>query len=203
MLTITLTLPRSLLTSSTTPVEAAERAVHRLARGRRRGTTRSARASTWSASIWPEDAPHLVLLEGDGASGPEPMKPRHAGHVLHQVARLVVQVHLDHHVGREGLALGDLALAVLHLDEVLRRDQDLAELLLERRRSGSPSRGSSSPCSRGPNRCGPRTTSCSCAFPILGTAARPAHRRAGAPAPVERPSGTSTAHDCRMSPRPP
>src|SRR5882762_5755178 len=80
----------------------------------------------------PEDAPDLVLLQRDRAlTGAD--EARHAGDVLHQVARLVVQLHLDHHVGREGLPLRDLPLPVLHLGVVLGRDEDLAEMVLERR----------------------------------------------------------------------
>src|SRR5262245_18308443 len=77
-----------------------------------------------------EDAPNLVLLERDRVLS-RADEACDARNVLHHVSRLVVQVHLDHHVGREGLALRDLPLAVLHFGEILGRNQDLAEMIVE------------------------------------------------------------------------
>src|SRR5687767_8145944 len=55
-----------------------------------------------------------------------------AGHlvgVLHQVPGVVVHLHLDQHVAGEELALRHVLLAALHLDDLLHRHQDLAELV--------------------------------------------------------------------------
>src|SRR5262245_14084740 len=77
-----------------------------------------------------QQAPDLVLLERDLAAA-RAHEPRDAGHVLHQVARLVVEQHLDDHVGGERLPLRGLPLAVLHLHDFLGHDEDLPELLRE------------------------------------------------------------------------
>src|SRR5580765_1550528 len=55
-----------------------------------------------------------------------------AGHlvgVLHQVPGVVVHLHLDEHVAGEELALRHVLLAALHLDDLLHRHEDLAELV--------------------------------------------------------------------------
>src|SRR6266536_2913596 len=94
------------------PVEGAERAVHDphvIADAERHGRRRLAPGRLHLA----EDPAHLVLLEGDrAAAGAD--ETRHAGHVLHEVSRFVVEVHLDHDVRGERLALRGLPLAVLH-----------------------------------------------------------------------------------------
>src|SRR5437868_4567614 len=51
--------------------------------------------------------------------------------VLHQVPGAVVQLHLHEDVPREELALRGALLALDHLDDVLHRDEDVAEVLLE------------------------------------------------------------------------
>src|SRR5262245_6724761 len=79
----------------------------------------------------PQNAPHLVFFEGDRALS-RTNEARDTRHVLHEMTRLVVQLHLDHHVRRKRLALRDLALAVLHLGEILGCNEDLAEMILER-----------------------------------------------------------------------
>src|SRR6185437_1535920 len=55
----------------------------------------------------------------------------HLRRALHEVPGVVGHLHLDQHVAREELALGNRLLAALHLDHFLDRDQDLAELLLQ------------------------------------------------------------------------
>ena len=74
----------------------------------------------------------LNLLVGDrsGLVRSTADKAGHLGRGLHQVPGLVVHFHLDEHVAREELALGDGLLTATHLDHLFDRNQDLAEAVL-------------------------------------------------------------------------
>ena len=87
--------------------------------------------------------------------GAAPDEPGHLGRVLHQVPGPVVHLHLNEDVAGEELPLRGLLLALHHLDDLLHRDEDLPERILRGPPAGSSPRGSSSPCSRSPSRCGP------------------------------------------------
>src|ERR1700686_1316712 len=72
------------------------------------------------------------LRFGDGRRvGGVPDEAGDLGRVLHQVPGAVVQLHLDQDVTREELALGRALLTLHHLDDVLHRDEDVAEELFE------------------------------------------------------------------------
>src|SRR6267142_5219156 len=75
----------------------------------------------------------LHFLVADGRRLPAVRAADEAGHlgrVLYQVPGIVGHVHFHQHVAREELPLGDVLLPAFHLDDLLRRHQDLAELLL-------------------------------------------------------------------------
>src|SRR6188768_3920192 len=74
----------------------------------------------------------IDLLTGERRRlGAGPDEAGHLRRVLHDVPRLVGHVHLDEQVaGEEALRADDLA-AAAHLDHVLGRNQDLAELVAE------------------------------------------------------------------------
>src|SRR5262249_29423071 len=68
---------------------------------------------------------------GRGAVDRAPREVADAGRLAEQVQDAVVELHLGHDVaGVELLLLGD-PLALLDLDHLLRRDEDLAEVLLQ------------------------------------------------------------------------
>jgi hypothetical protein len=73
----------------------------------------------------------LDLLFGDrgGLGGGAADEARDLVGVLHQVPGVVVHLHLDQHVAGKELALRHVLLAALHLDDLLHRHEDLAELV--------------------------------------------------------------------------
>ena len=73
-----------------------------------------------------QDAAHLALLQRNRL-GPRGDESRHAGRIAHDVPRLVVHDHLDQHVAGEDFALNGIALAVLDLDLVFHRHDDLED----------------------------------------------------------------------------
>src|SRR5690606_10446897 len=58
-------------------------------------------------------------------------EPEDLRHLFHEMPGLVVHFHLYEHVAREELALALAALAFPHLDDLLGRHENLAELVLE------------------------------------------------------------------------
>ena len=77
-----------------------------------------------------EDLVDLLMCER-GRLRPGPDKPGHLRGVPHHVPRLVRHLHLDQDVpGKEPLR-ADHALAAAHLDDVLGRDENLADLGLQ------------------------------------------------------------------------
>src|SRR5882672_10936328 len=78
-----------------------------------------------------QDVLHFLVADGRGLPAVRSADETcDLGRVLHQVPGVVGHVHLDEHVAREELPLGDILLAALHLDHFLGGHQDLAELLL-------------------------------------------------------------------------
>src|SRR5215471_604934 len=78
-----------------------------------------------------QDVLHFLVADRRRLPAVRPAdKTRDLGRVLHQVPGVVGHVHFDEHVAGEELPLGDVLLAALHLDDLLGRHQDLAELLL-------------------------------------------------------------------------
>src|SRR5437764_9549670 len=75
--------------------------------------------------------PRDLVLRDSGRLGCVADEAGDLRRVLHQVPRPVVQLHLHQDVAGEELALRGALLALHHLDDVLHRDEDVAEVLLE------------------------------------------------------------------------
>ena len=89
---------------------------------------------------------------------PLPTNPVTPGRVAHDVPGVVVEVHAHEQVAGEDLLLHDDLAAVLELDDVFHRDDDLEDALLDVPSSARGSRGSASPCSRSRRTCARRTS---------------------------------------------
>src|SRR5438093_7614028 len=76
-----------------------------------------------------DDAVHLLLGERRRLE-PRAYEAGHLGSVFHDVPSGVVHLHVDQHISREELLLRDDLGPVAHLDDILGRDEDLADVFV-------------------------------------------------------------------------